>query len=326
MRRRPEGQIGIADLVVALAQLDAGPADSQRIAAMLGFSLHSDPTPSAAKVGDTVQETSATEHDVADLRPDPALTHAPPRQTEPVVKRRPGASHWSTRLTPVGKELETLRSSVSAALGTGPAVAPEIEFLPLISPRYTARVVQAAASTDAGDGELDVEAVVDLLARRAPVTDWPLMASPSLLRGVQILVDIGESMTLFARDCVHLCDVIHATVGQHLVAETYFVGSPWRGTGAGTRGSWAPYAPPPPGTPVLILTDLDIPGRDSDGTDTEGWIALRDLLLSRGSAMTVLVPFPRHRWPSELAVRLPIVEWDRSTSAASVLSAIGASR
>jgi hypothetical protein len=232
---------------------------------------------------------------------------------------------WQRYLTPIDHEEPTPQQPPNAVLlPADEDTDTALDFLPLLEPRYTARVIQSAASSDAGDGELNIDAAVELLAARRPIDEWPCLPRLSLLRGVQLLVDTGESMALFDRDCQYLADAFRTTVGKHLVKELNFSGSPWQGAGAGPIWTWARYTPPGPGTPVVALSDLNIPRRDDCDVDVDGWLALQELLASRGSVLVVFVPLPASRWPARLRQRLTIVQWDRGTSPSAVRRAIWA--
>jgi hypothetical protein len=328
------GDVGVADVLTAMCELEAGPRTAGRIAALLGFELRTHAEPLTYRVGGFGASAAAEyqpELPKRRLRERPDTPRMSRDQAPRVGERATDTTTWRRHLTPVGREFSadpSARGEPSKRAEPLPADdrnrAP-LPFQPLLAPRYTARIVQCAASTDAGDGDLDLEAVVEILATRTSLERWPLQSRASMLRGVQLLVDAGESMTLFERDCIELADAFADTVGRHLVEELSFTGSPWRGAGSGTRSSWgSSYVPPPPGTPVVALSDLNIPRRDQGRVDVEGWLALQELLVRRGSHLVVFVPFPAVRWPKALRGRIRIVEWDRGTSPSTVLKALAA--
>jgi len=85
-----------------------------------------------------------------------------------------------------------------------------------------------------------------------------------------------------------------------------------------------PYAPPRPGTPVLVLSDLGIgqpPGYLRPEAHTV-WLPLADMLLRRGSRLVAFVPYPRSRWPF-LGDQVRMIPWDTTTSPADVVRAVG---
>ena len=77
-----------------------------------------------------------------------------------------------------------------------------------------------------------------------------------------------------------------------------------------------PWAPPPPGVPVLALTDLGLAGRVERGAaDLEAaWQFIAAVLAARGSSLTVLLPYLPARWPVSLGTCIHLVPWDRSTT------------
>ena len=318
VHRRPQGELGLADFVAATRRLRPGAVSARQIAALLGFELRSE---------QPKQPTGPAEPTVAaaPVQPEPP-TVLPDQQRDSAHREQQAVEQvpWQRQLTPVGREFATALARAAEPLEPDEGPHQVMDFLPLIKPRYTARVVQAAASTDTGDGDLDLDAAVEMLAARGPLARWPVESSLSMLRGVQLLIDAGESMTLFGRDCLSLSDAFRSTVGHHLVEEFTFSGTPWRGAGRGPRWTWGPYLPPAPATPVVALSDLNIPGRDLGGVDIDGWLRTHELLARRGCALMVFVPFPPSRWPAKLRGRLPLVQWDRTTSASAVLKAMSA--
>jgi len=313
------GDIGLADAAVAFTALRPDPRAIPRIAALLGF----DSRPKQTVQGPQPEEDSPATEDVSAGPSDKfAPTVSAPRLDVGVTEQVPAEGEWHRHLTPVGRELSSARPLAIDLLDAVESPLATIDFLPLIASRYTARVVQAAVATDTRDGDLDLDEVVDAVAARRPLSTWPTRPNLAMFRGVQLLIDTSESMMVFARDCRNLADAFRETVGDHLVDEMAFSCSPLTDAGLGPRWMWRPYSPPPPSTPVVVLSDLNIPQRNLGGIDTDGWLQLRDLLIRRGSPLVVFVPFPPDRWPPRLRRNLPLVQWDRGTSASGVIKAM----
>lgn len=316
--RRFAGDVGLADAVGAIGVLQADPEASQRIAALLGFDVSTDP--STTGHGADAREIASTGED----------DDAPPESPSAGTAREPDVpgdelTPWPNQLRPVGREFapSVTRNDAQPLPPDSPTRAP-LELRPLLRRHYVGRIVQSAASADAGDGDIDVDEVVEMLAARTPVTDWPVKRRLSMLRGVQLLVDIGESMGLFARDCEDLTDTFTAVVGAHLVDSLAFQGCPTAAAGNGPRWQWRPYVPPLPGTPVVILSDLNIPGCGGQDVDVDGWLRLDSILRSQGSSLLIFVPFPPLRWPARLRRHLRLIPWDRPTTPSSVVRAMSA--
>ena len=86
----------------------------------------------------------------------------------------------------------------------------------------------------------------------------------------------------------------------------------------------APIVPPLPGTPVVILSDLNIPGCGGQDVDVDGWLRLDSILRSQGSSLLIFVPFPPLRWPARLRRHLRLIPWDRPTTPSSAVRAMSA--
>src|SRR5206468_10029090 len=90
-------------------------------------------------------------------------------------------------------------------------------IMPLLRPKWSRGVLAAANETTVSDGPIDVERMVERAARVEPVVTVPRLPRPSLHRGVQLLVDIGEGMQPFRRDQEVLVEVARETVGRRAV-------------------------------------------------------------------------------------------------------------
>jgi hypothetical protein len=191
---------------------------------------------------------------------------------------------------------------------------------PLLDRRWARQVVGSLLATSRLDGPIDEPAVVDAVARGQPVDPVPRLIRRSLSRGAQVLVDVSEGMQPFIRDAWHLADEIEAVTGSSNVETLSFADSPTRGAGSGPVWTWGDYVPPDPGRPVIVVTDLGIGGptpRPERSRESE-WLELVSQVGSAGSRLVAFVPYPRERWRPGLAKAMTIVEWDRSTTVATV--------
>ena len=199
---------------------------------------------------------------------------------------------------------------------------PELE--PLLLPQWTRAILTAALATKTEDGLPDIEKVTETLARGEVIRTLPTHSSPTLRRGVQLLIDKSQAMMPFARDQAWLQKKIREVVGTDRVEVRRFVGSPLRGTGRGPK-PWPPYTAPLPGTPVVVLTDLGIcqPMLSGDWADSQEWTRFSAAVLHAHCPLIAFVPYGPSRWPNELTRRLTIIQWDRKTTAATIRSVIG---
>lgn len=210
-------------------------------------------------------------------------------------------------------EVEPLPPAAADVIPTRPPLEP------LLVPRWVRGIISATLATDDEDGPLDVDRVAEILAKRECVRQLPTLPSRTLRRGLQLLVDKSQAMMTFARDQSWLLNEIRDIVGADSVEVLRFAGSPLRGTGKG-RKPWPAYRPPPPGTPVVLLTDLGIcqPMLTDDWADTPEWVDFATAVSRAGCPLLALVPYGRARWHPALTHLMTIIQWDRNTTAATV--------
>lgn len=309
--------ISLGDLVVALGKLGATDiAVQSQIAALLG--LRSE----AAE--------NQREEPVRNRPESPAKTVAAPN----VDSERPSSGRGSrdtggeirTDLLPSFEDPTALLPPDWAGfVAPLPASPPEEAkyrpaAVPLLAPNWSRGILAAALATFADDGPLDVDRIVDGIARGRVLGHLPRRVVPTLRRGAQLLVDISDSMTPFARDQALLIDEIRRTASADAVDVLRFSGCPSRGAGRGSRRTWSRYAPPASGRPIIMLTDLGIGGVPwaTDIVDEREWLEFLSALDKQGHAATAFVPYGMRRRPARLAKFINFVPWDRSTTAGSV--------
>ena len=308
--------ISVADVVRAVWHLR--PADEtarEEIAALLGVTVPVPAAPSplpddvAAAVEDA-EEAGDVPGD--DLTPQEAGSPGPPVPST-LKEGTPEAMAW-----PV--------SSLTIDPGVSEESEPYLPLWPLFLPRWSRGILSAAcATTRAGDdGAVDLDALIDLLARGEVIDRPPYRPWPTLRRGVQILADCGEGMAPFTPDVRHLVEQIRNVAGRDRVPAATFTGCPGRtadGMGARAR-AWEPSSP---GTVVVLITDLGIgrPMLSLDPAGEEEWLAFARRMRRAGCPLVAFVPYPRSRWPGRLEKAMTIVQWDRTTTAAVVRAQVG---
>jgi len=218
-------------------------------------------------------------------------------------------------LTPLSRER---RSPVAWTTPSLPTVARNVSPPPrqsLLAPRSATAIIQAAVSLRGGDGDLDIERAVDRLAKGLPLRTLPRHPTPTLVFGVQVLVDRGSGMQLFHRDQDDLVARIRNTVGHDATEVLHFEGSPLDGAGTEAGWTWDEYVPPAPGARVVILTDLGLGGPPHLRRGGRAkWDSFFDRLAQAHCTPVVFLPYPRHRWPAWAADRVRMVTWDRGTT------------
>jgi hypothetical protein len=189
---------------------------------------------------------------------------------------------------------------------------------PLLHPVRTRALVAGFTSVPLPRGEIDVERLVEELVSLRSVSTLPRLLVPSVVAGVQLLLDVGPGMEPFVGDLQDLAASVRAVVGRDAVETHRFTALPGRfGPSLVAR---RPYAFPSAGTPVLAATDLGIGG--VGGASADDWAGFAvDVRRATGHRLVVLVPYSRARWPAEVAREAQLLEWDRSTTPQTVRSA-----
>ncbi|HYN39684.1 MAG TPA: hypothetical protein VES39_10575 [Rhodospirillales bacterium] len=195
---------------------------------------------------------------------------------------------------------------------------------PLFKPSWTRGILGAALATAAEEGAIDVERMIDNLARGRPIRQVPRARVPTLRNGLHIVLDKREAMNPFLRDQAQLLESVRRIVGREATLVFDMARTPLRVRRGGTLRGWFDYRPPPAGTPVLLVTDLGIgqPAFASDIVPHRDWHAFAQLLRQAGCPALAFVPYPRARWPEDLIGHYRMLAWDRRTTAAMAARAL----
>ena len=308
--------IGFADLTRAIATLRPGDAATRAaIASVLGFSigdLADGAVPDAAPPGpqeDTGQtRIQGPRQAPVDVSGDRAFTVDRRGRREP----RRGSGSPAALVTP---------RVVPLAPGTGESSLLPPPLTPLLAPQWSRAVMSGLARTWVTAGDIDMRRLIDTISRHEPLERVPRRTTATIRNGLQLLVDVGEGMTPFWRDQEALIATARRVIGTEQVAELRFIGSPLAGCWGTASGEVRPYRPPAPGTPVLLLTALNIqrPPVVHDHVPDEEWIVFASLVRRAGGLPTALVPYTSERWPRALRHVLPMICWDRTSDVRSVL-------
>jgi hypothetical protein len=306
-------KIFLGDLVRAIGTLKATEWETQRrIAEMLGMTLAQKVIDGPSAMTDALHEE---ENQIADSQSaDPIPAHGDDfGDSVPITLK-----HSQTERDEWIEEVEPL----PAPPQDGDYVPPKLE--PLFLPQWTRAILSAALVTNADDGLPDIERITEIIARGEVVRELPTHSSPTVRRGVQLLIDKSLAMMPFARDQAWLQKQLQNVVGSDRVQVKRFVGSPLRGIGLRPRSS-SDYEPPLPGTPVVLLTDLGIcqPMLAEDWADSREWLRFSSIVRHAQCPLIALTPYGPSRWPVELLAYMTIIQWDRKTTAPIIRSIVG---
>lgn len=317
-----KNEIFLGDLVRAVRELGAGDASTVRlIAEVLGFEIEErTPLPMAETVRGEGRMVEPSPVDEA--KPERAERDERSQMPSKTGVDEEGLLHVPVDVSTVRSETEELRTDVEPFPPQETAHIEPPALVPLFRPQWTRGILNASLATRAADGPLDVERVAEMLARRESVERFPTLPSQTMRRGAQLLVDKGRAMMPFSRDQAWLLNEIRDVAGDSLVRVLRFVGSPLRGAcDKPAPKPWPQYRPPPPGTPVVLVTDLGISRQSAtvaDRADEKEWLEFAGVVERALCPLVAFVPYGQERWPRSLARRMNIVHWDRSTSVATV--------
>ena len=314
-------EVGLGDLLVALERLQvADPAVAARIARCLGMADLPGP-PVARPRGAWNPAHFRSDHPPP--RPPPSLPRGLPEL--PPIEATPAAAGaaletWLEALDPVpGPPAPEWLRPVSAE---PPAQPPPRE--PLLGRCTAAGVIAAAVATRRPGPDLDLYRLQELVVAARPLRSIPRLPTPTLQRGIQLLLDGGESMSAFLDDLSDLRTRCEQVVGRTRCASYSFGSDPqaavsWRVDGSET--TWRPE----PGRPVLLATDLDMGARPAaeDWVSARTWRRFAQRCRSAGAPVVAFVPLQPSRWPRELAACMTLVHWDPRTTAAAVRRLVG---
>jgi hypothetical protein len=317
------GQIWLGDAARAIDALRHAPDGDVAVALRaLGFDTHQrapstgEPdSPAAAPTSGQEAPPSARPRRAGPRRERPSTSEAADPLLslpllEPVARQPVTTTRW---------EVEPLARPTQHDLSALPP------YQPLLAPRSTPAILQTVLSRVIEGGELDIEALVETLARGRPVSELPRRRVRTLRFGVDILCDLGQGMEPFERDQIELVESARRLAGAERVRVTYFADAPLRGAGSGPRWTWEPYRPPNRGMRVIVLSDLGIggPTLNHRRSRREEWRDFVECVHQHDCDVIGLVPYPPHRWTTGACSLFPLLAWDRLTTTGSAFSVAG---
>jgi hypothetical protein len=316
------GPIGLADLVRAVARLDASAEEARAIAKLLGIQSARRLPPEEARTDGTKGESGSRRREPkrlvqSDKRDE---KHLPPESQRAGSSIGPMPQHLL--IESLGTDTDSLPAwrvgATSLPLRRENAQPWALESL--LEPRSTRATLAAAVSTVSDDGPVHTEALVEAVAEVRPIHPLPRRHVPTLRRGVQVLLERGDAMLPHTEDAEDVLKRLDGVVSGSLQVVSFDYDPTHVDSDDNPDG--VAYKPPPPGTPVLAITQLGL--RQGRGSGT--WIRLASALARRGSRLIALVPTAARSVPSAVSRVIAVIAWDRTTTIASVLRALARAR
>lgn len=316
MRRRTLNNL--SDLLLAADILgEDDPVRREQIALLLGFEVQPEEPEERDAAQADVPAKPAGGGPSFESPADTPAEQPPSLPDEPQAQEVwEGNEAWVEGLTP--KPLYTPRwFDAVEAIPEGEAES-AVEPLPdpLFKPEWVRTLLSFALSVADQRGPLDLERVAKLLSENEPVETFPRLPRLRLADGAQVLIDLNDSMRPFAQDQFGLLAEVKRIIPTSAVSEQYFFVCPTRGV-RHTQG-WTDelYRPPPPSTPVLLLTDLGAARAGFDvGRPRPGeWLRFAEAARRAGCPVVAVVPYPPSRVAPELRRAMYVVTWDRTTT------------
>lgn len=192
--------------------------------------------------------------------------------------------------------------------------------LPLFSRVQRRGILSAALSTYVDEGDIDLDAAIESLAALRPLTRLFRTRTPTLRRGVQLLIDRGAGMNPFLADQDGLIRQLDDILSDDRLQILYFMECPTRGVTDRPGGRRRPWRTPPSRIPVLLVTDLGIGGPllAEDCATVREWLRFSQMARGLGHTPIGLVPYEARRWPPLLARSMVLLHWSERTTSGEV--------
>ena len=185
-------------------------------------------------------------------------------------------------------------------------------------------ILSSALATHVKEGELDLQGIVATVSSGQPLEYLPRLPVPTLRRGVQLLLDVGQGMDPFAEDQRGLVRALDDVLADDRLEVLLFAGCPARGVRGESESRYRAWHPPPRGVPLLAVTDLGIGGPmlDRDRPTTAEWLAFTYRVREAGYDIVAFVPYEATRWPQRLLSTMKLIHWSERTTVGAVRRAL----
>ncbi|MEU8817107.1 trypsin-like peptidase domain-containing protein [Actinoplanes sp. NPDC048796] len=192
----------------------------------------------------------------------------------------------------------------------------------LLPPGRQRAILSALCGGPVATDAIDLDELVDRMARREPIRALPMTVTVTTRRGLQVLVDYGDGMRPFVNDQDEVVQRLERIAGPDGFEVLRFATTPLDppGAGPGPVWTWRQYRPPLTGQPVIVLSDLGACAPAGRRAEVQNrWRLFAGRLRESGHQVVALAPLPTRRYPPALRAVLPILTWDRGTSVADAI-------
>ena len=192
---------------------------------------------------------------------------------------------------------------------------------PLFPRRAAPAIVTALVSQCNADGPLDVAAAVTRLAALEVLRSLPRQRRRTLRFGAQVLVDRNDTMRVYSRDQAELIRLLRGILGERAEVRN-FSRSPLHGVADLGVSRHQPYHFPADGAAILLLSDFGVVSHPDAAAGASRWEWERFFALARHHRhdLVGVIPYPKNRWPAWLDRQIPLIQWDRGTTAGDVIA------
>ncbi|WP_158942770.1 hypothetical protein [Streptomyces sp. ERV7] len=208
-------------------------------------------------------------------------------------------------------------AGTGAELPARTATAARLSHEPPWKADWARGIMFAVAATPVESREVDQRALLRGVVGRQALRAVPRRRRLSTRRGAQLLLDHGPGMAPFRDDAVWLRELVGSIAGRDRVDVLRFRGAPGRGVVRHDPLTIDPYRPPPPGTPVILFSDLGRMRPPFAGRAVAGPQEWRDFVHTvahSGCPVVCLTPYDSADYPALLRKKVAFVPLDRRVS------------
>jgi hypothetical protein len=310
-------RINLADAIRAL-RLAADDAARTRTLRLLGFEWRkSTPAEPAIPVEDSEGDRKNERNEAG--KKEPPVAQQP--TTAPMSEDTPNEAWVDKMQKPTGRAPPDWYSRTNAlAPDSAPAELPRPKVEPLFAPEQQRSTLLALVSRLIESREVDVARAAQRIANLETLTQLPFRKRTSVRRGVQVVLDVSPRMQPFVDDEVQLVASLLRLLPTDVVQVARCYGAPPDGPKSQSR--YGEYRKPPPGTPVLLVSDVGEGGAIFAPLNAEAddWIGFAQRLSTYGCQLIILAPVSPEQISATIRQHLVVVPWDRSRTGHDLLS------